>query len=930
MRRRLFDSLSRLVVYRYRLVLAVAMVVTAACLALASAGIRLETRILDLLPSDDPAAVQYEAIVKQYDSASQIIVGVEGGTRQDKIAFIEALAGRMSEVVYTGEDGEKNSYIKRFRVREDVDFIANKGLLLTEKRDLQNLEELMFDLGYVELLSAHNDFLEREYIEDSAAVTDREKEDRAIAGLKAVKVWLEGLKQQSDDPRVQNARAEQAADLLSIGDPYSFSQDDSLLIAMATPAISVDSMDETIEGVGKLQAIVDELSESRPGIEARLAGMPALMYQEMQVGFEDMGASTVISLLLVLALFVLAFRMLTAPILAMISLIVGICWSAGFIALTFGRLNLFTLMFAVILIGLGIDFAIHLLSAYTTARGEGKSLLEAVGAMFDGPGAGVVTGALTTSAAFFALALTGLEALVELGVILGSGILLTLVASLTVLPAGLVLRERIWAKAAPKRAQQTKPVRLTMPVLGSLGEAIQRRPWGVVGLFALSTMFSVYYASRAEYEPDMLETEPPDMDAVTLHRDVLEKFELHPDFAMMVTHDLDKTRGIVKKMKKNRLVGRVDAVSEFVPSTKQQDIRIPIARRIQARMDEILRARTELGDATADADDPNVGRPDPQETKQKLLDELERLQNNVQEIGQLAFASVKNRLYSACERLSGGKEGGGAFVALRERVKKIPAKELQGRIDAYEDAYIPKLATKLRAMSETEPITVQNLPEEIKERYLGTGGANLITVYASVNLWEGDKAKLFIDHAQKVDAQVTGSVVMMNRLIELIGSEGLAAVLFALGAVFMILIVDFRSTRLALLAMCPLGVGFVMMIGAFVLLGRKFDVVNLEAIPLILGIGIDDAVHIVHAVRRRGAGALSDVLRDTGRALVLTSLTTGIAFGSIAVASHRGMASMGLLLVLGVVACLLASILLLPALLRITQKRTTSKQSQEV
>jgi len=152
---------------------------------------------------------------------------------------------------------------------------------------------------------------------------------------------------------------------------------------------------------------------------------------------------------------------------------------------------------------------------------------------------------------------------------------------------------------------------------------------------------------------------------------------------------------------------------------------------------------------------------------------------------------------------------------------------------------------------------------------------------------------------------------------------------FALGAVFLILLIDFRHLGHALLGTVPLLVGFTWMMGLFVLLGWKFDVANVEAIPLILGIGIDDAVHVIHAVRRQGIGKLPNVLRHTGRALVLTSLTTAIAFGSIATSAHVGMAGMGLLLVLGVGGCLVASLFVLPALMRIFMRKSKSNPTNE-
>jgi predicted RND superfamily exporter protein len=607
--------------------------------------------------------------------------------------------------------------------------------------------------------------------------------------------------------------------------------------------------------------------------------------------------------------------MWTAPLLATINLVVGIMWTIGFVALTIGRLNLFTFMFAVILIGLGIDFAIHMNAAFSTARGEGKSLGDCLKEMYRRAGPGVVTGALTTAAAFLALVFTGLDALVELGVVLGAGILLTLLASLVLLPAMYAINFRVGIWLQGEKPRPPKQSFLPFKFLGALGGAIQRRPWPVLLVLLGVTCALGVAAKNAGFEPDMLEIEPPEMPSVTLHREVLEKYELHPDYAMVTSDDFDKTRTMVKKLKKNRLVGRVDAITELLPSAKEQKRRGRIVRRIGARMNEIL--------------SPAVVQSTPKKTSTKvelnqIFKELDRLQMNVQEIGQLAFASMKLRLQRTCDRLTGGEDAAlSVILRLKKRFEKMA--DLGVRVAEYERIYIPSLAGKLRKMANERPITIDTLPDAIKDRYMSSEGMNLVTVYAAVDLWHEGKTALFLNATKKASDRVTGAAVLTDRLITLIGEKGLMAVFLALGAVFVILLVDFRKFGYAVLGALPLVFGFVWMVGLFVILGRKFDVVNVTALPLILGIGVDDAVHVLHAIRRRGRDAMPEVLRHTGRALLLTSLTTGIAFYAIAVSSHRGMAGMGMLLVLGVAACFVTSVTLLPALVRIFFKDKTSQ-----
>jgi hypothetical protein len=233
-------------------------------------------------------------------------------------------------------------------------------------------------------------------------------------------------------------------------------------------------------------------------------------------------------------------------------------------------------------------------------------------------------------------------------------------------------------------------------------------------------------------------------------------------------------------------------------------------------------------------------------------------------------------------------------------------------------------------MSNTDTITVKTLPKNIIDQYINKKGDNLVTIYAAVDLWNGNKMKLFQKATSAVSKKVTGTVILMDRLITLIGSKGMEATLFSLLAVFIILLIDFKNLWQALFATVPLVVGFIWMIGIFVFLGFKFDVANVTAIPLILGIGIDDAVHIMHGIKREGVNRLGLIYKQTGRALILTSITTGVAFGSIAFANHRGLAGMGILLFIGVISCLLASLFVLPAIISLFfNKRVNTIEIEE-
>ena len=127
----------------------------------------------------------------------------------------------------------------------------------------------------------------------------------------------------------------------------------------------------------------------------------------------------------------------------------------------------------------------------------------------------------------------------ELGVVLGVGIILTLISSMTVLPAMYVIHERISRRVRKGKEKTPKPVYLSFPFLFSMGKGITRRPILVTVLMLAVTGGAVWIAKCAQFEGDMMEMEPPDMPSVTLHREILKKFEINPDYTMVTAPDIE-------------------------------------------------------------------------------------------------------------------------------------------------------------------------------------------------------------------------------------------------------------------------------------------------------------------------------------------------------------------------------------------------------
>jgi predicted RND superfamily exporter protein len=210
---------------------------------------------------------------------------------------------------------------------------------------------------------------------------------------------------------------------------------------------------------------------------------------------------------------------------------------------------------------------------------------------------------------------------------------------------------------------------------------------------------------------------------------------------------------------------------------------------------------------------------------------------------------------------------------------------------------------------------VENLPREIGERLVTDTGRYMAIFEPRGSVFDPDVLDDYVLAARRVSPNATGFPLVFSEHSRQITDGFYLSVAVGLSLVLLILILDYRNLRDACLASLPLALGVVWMMGLMRVLGISFNFANLVAVPLIIGVGIDNGVHVIHRVRLEGVDGMGVVLRHTARAILIASLTTMIGFGSLALASHRGLASLGTVLLLGVGSCLVTSVIVLPNML---------------
>jgi hypothetical protein len=250
--------------------------------------------------------------------------------------------------------------------------------------------------------------------------------------------------------------------------------------------------------------------------------------------------------------------------------------------------------------------------------------------------------------------------------------------------------------------------------------------------------------------------------------------------------------------------------------------------------------------------------------------------------------------------------------------------EVDRRLQWFEEHLARDLANdlnRLREVSTPRAITLDDLEPSLRERYMGRNQKWLLCVFAKDCLWDHAPLEHFVQQIRTVDPEATGKPFGTLEGLRSLKEGFQWAGLYALLAIVLVFLADFRNVRHVLWALAPLAMGVIICLGLMGLCGLALNPANMIAFPLILGVGAVYGVHVVHDYLVRPAARRYTLSYVIGRAILVMALTNTISFGTLMLATHRGLAGLGFLLALGVTCCMLTALVFLPALLRLLSTR---------
>jgi hopanoid biosynthesis associated RND transporter like protein HpnN len=652
-----------------------------------------------------------------------------------------------------------------------------------------------------------------------------------------------------------------------------------------------------------MRAVVDAVRPQYPDLHFGLTGLPVLETDEMVAAQQDTRLASWLAIAGVTLLFVIVYRSIWYPLLTVATLLIGTTWAMGWLTLTVGHLNILSATFAVMLIGMG-DYGVLWVMRYEQARRSGFDVLGALRHTTIHVAVGNLTAATTLALAFFAAMLADFQAVAELGWIAGCGVLLCALACFTVLPALLMVFDRRGPMGTVPMLVLRAPGSDTSPkrqhgdeqaAEGWLPRVLRRPGWVMAAGLAVTAVLAVF-ACRIGYDHNLLHLQARGLDSVAWEMKLIEHTAGASWHALSYTSTPEEALALKKRYEQLPGVSRVVEMASLVPP--EQDTKLRQLRDIQHRLRNLPR-RGEAIPHLADAV-PGVfaGTPGLKQDVDRLG---ERLATYTE--GDPLLAEVR-----------------GSLGELRRQLDTLPDDEAGQRLRAFEQRLAGDLAEdlhRLRDVSTPAVITTADLPPELRERYIGQNGKWLLCIFAKDCLWDFQPLERFTKEIARVDREATGKPFATVEGLKAMKNGFQWAGLYAFAVIAVVLLVDYRGLTNTLLALAPLAMGVLLSLGVLGLCGLPLNPANMIAFPLILGVGVDNGVHVLHDFLLRRPAGLATISRPIGRGVLVKALTTMIGFGTLIISSERGLAGLGLILTLGVGCCMLSALVMLPALLKL-------------
>jgi hypothetical protein len=651
------------------------------------------------------------------------------------------------------------------------------------------------------------------------------------------------------------------------------------------------------------ETLKDDLSRvdlTRLGVTVGITGTYTYSSETNAAINADMRRTTIISSVGVLIIFFLAFGSISYSLIAVIPLLISVVLTMAWAKFAVGGFNLVTSFLPALVLGLGIDYAIHLISRYAEERSKGSSLNRALYTAILRKGDASAVAAATTAVVFLGLLFSRSRALFEMGVITSMGVIISFLITLFLLPALITLFHFLF------RFRHKENVINYASHLAGYFRAVTAKGHAILVIVLVLTFFITFQAAQTRFVFSSGDLAPR-VQCQEVLDDILTHFgesstQFGGNYFTFFASSEEELTQVVEHLETSDLVLDVKSACQLLPVNLTEQQQVLNSLNIDSYIDQLDlldRSLTEHTSALAQI--------------RTLLVQFSLLQYGAGLNGEAEIALLSNKIQRQLHEIQGKLQTldfqqAHAYIAdLRETLSSFNRNLAQVRD-------LPRVETLLRDI-------LKSFPEGIASQYLAPNGDYIIQARMAPAIYKKGTMERFDTFAASFSDNFFGMPLVAKQLENYIKRDFLVSTALATLLIALTLWRSLGGGMRALLAASPLILGYVWMLGGMRLLQINFNFINIMISPLLIGIGVDNGVHIMHRYREERKvdpeGAIERAGQKTAVAVLVTSLTTMLVFASLLLASTPGLRFLGISALLGIGFTLIFSLLFLPAALQV-------------
>ncbi len=858
--------------------------------------LKFSTSRSELVASDLRLIRLSDEMEKEFGERDQFVVVVENTNKARSIAFAEALAvelrqypHRFREIFYRVDPEPFRHWALQYMEMGELDQLRAK---LVEHR--QVIAAIAVQPTLTRFFQVVNQEITRAMISEVFTAFLEEKEEEPIPDLSLLNATLTQLKLalQGEAPYASPLRSLLPGNLGDLSqEGYFFTENKRYLLFLVTPR--QDGFTKHEEDLTLLREAVAAVKAGFPDLVTGVTGPAALSADEMSSAMADINLASWLSLFLQVAIMVLFFRSFKRPLVQGVVLVIGIAWTLGVATLVVGRLNLLSIVFAPLMLGICVDFGIHWYSRLEEElAGRNTCHEEIFNRTMRGATPGNFYAALAAILSILPLAFTGFQGLAELGIIVSLGIVVYLFACFVLLPAMAYVTEH-----CRRYPQLEEPPPATPEPFLSLQ---WRRPWLILGAGLIVTVLGGISLFHVPFDLNPLNLQNQKIESVVWELKLLNESRYSSSYGTMMATRLEDLSRKVEELKQKPTVSHVESILSFLPEEPQAK---------QSLIAEMAPLLTQVRFAPPAVSDQPVN-----------LTELRDILGRIRfKLSQAKESDWKPEAKPAQEQLDEANLLLGQVIPLLStpHPSQAESRALVFQRQFFED-FRDKWDLLVSNVGAPTP-AIADLPPEVRDRFVSPRGNYLIRIFPAIDIWNPEPLGRFVRDLESVDDNVVGDPVLLYVFNFAFRNACLWAAGVALLAISLLLAFLLRSLRMTILALIPLIVGTAITLCLMWLLSIPFNQANVLFLPLILGEGIEYGIIILVRWKLEASARAITLPASTAKGVALASLTTAFGFGSMMISGHRGTFSLGLLSTVGSLSVLVAALSVLPALLRLLE-----------